>query len=202
MDSPDPVGGNRAYLPLLTLAIVATLAWVAWSLYDSLVLQKSPGDYAYHAAGNYFADGDYNRALAEYRAARRQSPDHRPARRGEAETLIVLGREREAIEIYLELLAEETEPVFQANLHANLGIAYDRIGEHVAALRHYDQALALDPETGGGPGWLTRFLRNQPAKPPGIGERSRYLREQLALPVEERVLRVPALDEAQRPYKE
>jgi len=54
---------------------------------------------------------------------------------------------------------------------------------------------------GAGPDWLTRLLRNQPHQPPGIAERARYLKEQLALPPSERLLRVPELDEAQRPYQ-
>ncbi|NJN45226.1 MAG: hypothetical protein HC808_00540 [Candidatus Competibacteraceae bacterium] len=55
---------------------------------------------------------------------------------------------------------------------------------------------------GEGPGWLTRFLRNQPEKPPSISDRARYLKEQLGLPESQRLLSVPTVDEAQRPYKE
>ena len=60
--------------------------------------------------------------------------------------------------------------------------------------------MALEPGTARGPGWLTRFLRNQPDTPPTIAERARYLRDQLAKPEDERLLRVPEQDTAQRSY--
>ncbi len=190
---------DRRYQLLKYTAIVMAIAWVGWSLYDYLGRGKQPGDYAYHAASNYFADGHYEKALAEYEAALREDPDHIPAKRGKAETLIMLKQERQAINLYDELIARQPD---EPSYYANLGIAYDRLGEHKKALANYEMALNIDSETGAGPDWLTRFLRNQPDKPPGIADRARYLKTQLALPKAERLLKVPEVDEAQRPYKE
>ena len=189
---------NRQYHFLKYTAIVMAIAWVGWSLYDYLG-NKRPGDYAYHAGTKYFADGHYRQALAEYEAALKDNPAHIPALRGQAETLILLGQERQAITIYEQLIALQAN---NAGHYANLGIAYDRLNKHQQALDNYRKALTLDREVGDGPGWLTRFLRNQHNKPPGIAERAAYLQAQFELPEEQRMLRVPEIDAVQRPFKQ
>ena len=188
---------ERRYRLLKTTALVMALAWIAWSVFD-FMRAKAPGDFAYHAASNYFADGDYAQALQEYQTALQENPDHLAAQRGLAETLIMLEREPEAIQLYKDLLQLDPN---NAGAYANLGIAYDRLGQHQQALQHYQTALELDPELAEGPGWLTRFFRNQYEKPPGIAERAVYLRQQLELPEDQRVLRQPEQDQAQQPYK-
>jgi tetratricopeptide (TPR) repeat protein len=190
---------KRLHRFLKYIAIVLTLAWVGWTLYDTFFFNTRPGDYAYHAGSNYFADGHYENALAEYEKALVEDAGHTPALRGMAETLIMLKREQEAVAIYHRLIALEPN---KAGHYANLGIAYDRLGKHKIALANYEKALNLDPEVGEGPGWLTRFLRNQPNKPPGIADRAHYIREQLALAPDERLLHAPEIDAAQRPYKQ
>jgi hypothetical protein len=75
------------------------------------------------------------------------------------------------------------------------------MGDYRGALDDYEKALALEPEVAEGPGFLTRFLRKQAEKPPTVADRARYLREQLAKPETERLLRLPEKDEQQRPYK-
>ena len=75
------------------------------------------------------------------------------------------------------------------------------MGSCPQAIADYETALALDPSLDDGPHWLTRFLRNQPQRPPGIEERAACLRSELARPEAERLLRVSELDAAQRPCK-
>lgn len=188
----------RSYRYLKYTAIVLTVAWVGWTLYGMWIAGSEPGDYAYHAGSNHFTDGNYPKALQEYEEALQTNPDHRAALRGRAETLIMLKRELEAIEIYNKLTTLEPN---KAGYYANRGIAYDRIGNYKAALEDYEKAIRLDPEVGEGPGWLTRFLRNQAEKPPGIAERANYIKTQLALPASERALYTPDKDTSQRPYK-
>jgi len=190
---------ERRYRFLKYTAITMALAWLGWEIYAHFFVGAEPGDYAYHAGSNYFADGYYEKALMEYEEALKENPDHRAAMRGSAETLIMLKREWEAIGIYDALIA--VEPT-NAGHYTNRGIAYDRLGEYEQAVVNYEKSLSLDPETGEGPGWLTRLLRKQAEKPPGIADRARYIRQQLALPRAERLLRVPELDAAQRPYKD
>lgn len=83
----------------------------------------------------------------------------------------------------------------------NRGILKDRVGDYQGALADYRQSLQLAPEVNEGPGLLTRFMRNQPEKPPTVADRARYLEQQLALPASERLLRLPDEDNRQRSYK-
>ena len=188
---------DQLYPFLKYAAIVAAIAWVTWSVYDYLS-SNEPGDFAYHAGSNYFADGAYDEALTEYEKALTEAPQHLSAKRGRAETLIVLNREEEAVIAYRDLLALQPD---NAGHYANLGIAYDRLGDYGKALENYEQAINLDHDVASGPGWITRFLRNQEDKPPGILERANYIKTQLALPEKQRVLKIPEQDAEQRPYK-
>lgn len=190
---PEPL-----YRTLMAVAVALTVAWAGWSVYATFFRDVGPGEHAYHAANRAFEDGDYARALREYEAALRADPDSIHALRGKARALLQLGRHAEALAAFDEAIRRD--PATGAT-YANRGILLDRMGRHHEALADYERALELDPRLAEGPGWLTRFLRNQAERPPTIADRARYLREQLALPEEQRLLRVPELDAAQRPYK-
>jgi tetratricopeptide (TPR) repeat protein len=189
---------DRLYRFLKWTAIVMAVAWVGWSAYDSFFAGRTPGEMRYHAANNFFEDGNYARALEEYDVALREDPQNIYALRGRGRSLMQLGRDEEALAAFDEAIARE--PGFAAT-YANRGILYDRMGKYPQAIADYEKALQLDRELAGGPNWLTRFLRLQPDKPPTIEDRARYLRAQLAKPESERVLRVPEEDNRQRPYK-
>ncbi len=189
---------DRLYRFLAVTAVALTLGWVAWSVYDSFFAHAQLGDKAYLAGERYFEDGRYPQALGEYEQALKEAPRHVYAWRGKARTLLQLERYPKARAAFNEAIA--LAPAF-AGTYANRGILYDRMGEYEKALQDYEQALALDPERVDGPGWLSRFFRLQVEKPPGIADRARYLREQLAKPESERMLRLPEQDAAQRPYK-
>lgn len=190
---------ERLYGFLKWTAIVLTALWVGWSAYDTFVLQRNPGDLEYLEGNTLFEDGAYERALAKYEAALAENPRHAHAMRGRARTLMQLGRSSEARAAFDEVI--ELHPEFGAS-YANRGILHDRMGRYREAIADYERALELDPELGEGPHWLIRFLRNQPEKPPGIGDRAAYLRAQLAKPPDERLLRVPEIDAQQRAYKQ
>ncbi len=83
---------------------------------------------------------------------------------------------------------------------ANRGIVRDLLGDHEGALADYEAGIRLEPEVGEGPGFLTRFMRNQGERPPSVADRARYLREQLARPPADRLLRVPEEDTEQRAH--
>lgn len=187
------------YRFLVWTAIVMAVAWVGWSIYDSMLSDRQPGDMAYLEANNLFEDGEYQRALEKYDEALGTVPDHIHALRGRARSLMQLGQSAQALAAFNTVIS--LEPDFAAS-YANRGILHDRMGRYEKAIEDYERAIALDAETAEGPHWLTRFLRNQPEKPPGIAERTAYLRKELAKPESERLLRVPDVDAEQRTYKQ
>lgn len=190
---------DKVYKSLVYIAIFLTLAWISWTIYDSFFAHVEPGDNAYLAGNNFFQDGHYQNALIEYEHALQKNPLHIYALRGKARALLQLGEYERALRNFDEAISRE--PTF-AGTYANRGILYDRMGQHEAALKDYDKALNMDKSVSDGPGWLTRFFRLQPEKPPTIAERAAYLRQQLALPKDQRLLKLPEVDEQQRPYQQ
>ena len=180
-------------------AVVLTIGWVGWSIYDSMISPRKPGDLAYLEANKLFEDGEYGRALEKYDEALDEAPNHIHAMRGRARSLMQLGQSPQALAVFNTAIS--LQPDFGAT-YANRGILHDRSGRYEKAVADYTRALELDPELAEGPHWLTRFLRNQPQKPPGIAERAAYLRKELAKPEKERVLRVPEIDAEQRSFKQ
>jgi tetratricopeptide (TPR) repeat protein len=190
---------EKAYRILVRVALALTAAFVVFSVYDCSFREQPPGDLAYLEGDTLFEDGAYERALTRYEEALAEAPDHIHALRGKARSLLQLGRFPESERAFDEAIARE--PGFGAT-YANRGILHDRMGRYSDALADYRKALSLDPELAEGPHWMTRFLRKQPEKPPGIAERADYLEAQLALPPDQRLLRVPEIDAEQRPYKQ
>lgn len=187
------------YQVLKWTAIVLALVVAGSLLYTTFVVGRSPADQAYLEAEQFFADGEYERALAKYDEALAHDPDHFHALRARARTLLQLGRHADALAFYDQAIERQAD---FAPLYANRGILHDRMGEYEKAIEDYERALRLDPELDEGPHWLIRFLRLQPEKPPTIGDRARFLRDELAKPKEQRVLRLPEIDAQQRSYKQ
>jgi len=190
---------ETSYRILVRVAISLTVIFIAVSIYDCGYKNSNPGDLPYLEADNFFEDGQYQKALEKYTEALKVDAADIHALRGKARSLMQLGRFEEAQTVYD--LAIKLEPGF-ATSYANRGILHDRMGEYQKALADYAKAMQLDPQINEGPHWLTRLMRNQPDKPPGIADRARYLREQLAKPQSERLLRVPEIDAKQRTYKQ
>jgi tetratricopeptide (TPR) repeat protein len=189
---------RRIQRSLVVAAVALTVLWVAWGAYQYLWVSKGPGDFSYAAASKHFEDGRYAEALRAYNKALEENPDHLPALRGRARTLMQLQRNDEAMAAFTEAIRRAPE---FAGSYANRGILEDRMGRYRDAVTDYEKALKLDPSLADGPGWVTRFLRLQTQKPPTIADRAAYLKQELAKPESERVLRVPEEDAAQRPYK-
>ncbi len=174
------------------------LAWVGWTVYDGFFAHTEPYAQQFNAADRFFQDGLYEDALAEYQAVLSMERDNLRALGGKAQALMQLGRDAEALDLLNQLIARKPE---FAPAYVSRGILRDRMGDYEGALADYDASLSLDAEVAEGPGLLTRFLRNQADRPPTVADRARYLREQLAKPESERLLRVPEEDAKQRSYK-
>lgn len=174
------------------------IAWVLWSLYDYVISENIEGNNEYQAGNKYFEDGLYQDALIAYRSAIEKNIFHMHAKRGIARSLMQLGEYSESLIIYNQVIAQE--PDF-APAYGNRGILHDRNKNYRAAIKDYKQALRLNPNLANGPGWITRFLRNQVEKPPTILDRLEYLEKEIIKPEDKRVLTIKELDDAQRPYK-
>lgn len=188
---------DRGYQVLKWTAIVLALCWAAWSLHSGWLRDTDAVQMKLEAAHRIFADAEYDKALRAFGDVLTLEPGNEQALRGIARSQMQLGRHAEALESFDRAI--DADPQFGA-AHANRAILLDRIGRHEDALKGYDRALALDPSLDEGPGWFTRFLRNQAEPQASIGQRAEYLRKQLALPPSKRVLRLPEQDERQRAY--
>ena len=101
--------GEGLYRFLKWTAIGLTVAWVGWAAWDNFLAGKEPGEYSYAAGERAFSDGHYEEALDNYDEALRLNPGLLPALAGRAQTLILLGRENEAVETFDELIAAEPD---------------------------------------------------------------------------------------------
>ncbi len=189
---------DKQYRTLVRAAILLTIMWVGWTIYDSSLTGDSVDENNYHAGNKYFEDGKYQEAINAYKLSVQESPTPIHAKRGIARSLVQLGKNSEAMVIFDEVISEE--PDFGAS-YANRGILHDRLQNYKEAIADYRKAIQLDPELADGPSFLTRFLKNQQEKPPTIVDRMRYLQSELDKPPEERMLQKQEEDQEQKPYK-
>lgn len=183
---------------LVRFAIALGIIVIGWSLYDGALRQTIPGENDYHAANKYFEDGQYQLAKTSYQASLAINPSFIHAKRGLARALMQLNEHERSLQIFNEVIKQE--PSFAAS-YANRGILHDRMGNYSEAISDYTKAIGLDESIADGPSWLTRFLRNQARRPPNVSERLQYLKKELLKPEHERLLRMPELDDMQKPYK-
>lgn len=227
---------DALYKLLKRVAIILTIAWIGWTLYDSNLRETSPGAHEIFAATKLLEDGQYEEALLAYEKALQVDPDNIGLLRGKAQALMRMGIEEEfsshqltkdgkeneaykateqsvkhfhmALALYNKAIyREESLGITESNQdvlgisYANRGILKDQMGDYPGALADYDKSMELEPEVKEGPGFMTRFMRNQPEKPPTVADRAHYLRQQLAKPETERLMNLPEEDAKQRSYK-
>ncbi len=85
--------------------------------------------------------------------------------------------------------------------YANRGILKDQMGRYSGAISDYEHSMSIETSAADGPGWLTRFMRNQPERPATIADRAQYLRQQMTMSGDVRILRIPEADAEQHAYK-
>ena len=178
--------------------IIGLLVLIGFIFYWRVGVEKNPGDYNVRTGNYRLEDGQYEEAVKEFSEALGKNPDHAMARLGLALTYMQMEENTEAMQEFN--LVIENNPELAA-AYADRGILYDRMGMHHEALADYNKSMELDAEILEGPGFLWRFMRNIDEKPPSIKDRAAYLEAELAKPEEERLLKVPEIDEKQRMYK-
>jgi tetratricopeptide (TPR) repeat protein len=179
--------------------------WMGWRYLSP----SQPGDFETRRGGQLLSDGQYEEAIEQFNTALDLEPDHRGALQGRATAYLQLGRLEEAedeftylIE-YLEGTLEDDDRTGRGVLYsayANRGTIKDRQGRYEEALEDYIAAIQVDAELAEGPGFIDRLLYHD-RKPASVLGRANYLYEQLQLPEEDRLLRVPELDAQQRMYQ-
>ncbi len=177
---------------LLGLSFVGILA--LGFQYITADREEFPGEMTYREGNYRLEHGEYEKALACFKEVQRINPDYYPAKLGEALVYIQTRRYPEARKVLDDLIQEH--PDF-AEAWANRGILNDREGRYEEAVRDYQKALKLKPSLAKGPGFIYRLLYNIKEKPPTIADRLEYLQQELSKPPDERLLRVPELDEKQ-----
>lgn len=180
------------------VAILGGVLWLGYEGYRHFA-GMGPGDLHYVDGNNIFKDGDFKRSAEYFNRALDENPKHQPALVGLTNSYIQLKRFPEALTAVEEAI--RINPKFAGN-YATRGIIYDHIGKYELAIADYEKSLTMDPEVADGMHWLDRLLYNIQERPPTVGDRLKYLKNQMALPPSKRVLRNPELDGKQRPYEQ
>ena len=166
------------------------------------------GDFQVNRGDIHLKGGEWEDALEDFDLALEQQPDHRGALMGRALVYLNTGRDAEAeaelsyLIDYLKRALEPDDPTGLGTLaaaYANRGILYDRPGRYEDAVADYIEALKTDEGAIEGPNIFDRILYE--AQPSTVRDRATYILEQLKLPEEQRLLRLPEKDERQRMHK-
>ncbi|MDH5798285.1 MAG: tetratricopeptide repeat protein [Paracoccaceae bacterium] len=194
------------FVKLLALATFVMFSfWMGWSYLQP----GEPGDYHVRQGDIYLSSENYEDAIKSFDAALEASPDHRGALMGRAIAFMQLKRDKDAeaeftylIE-YLTKNLQSDDPTGVGTLAAalaNRGILYDRTGRYEKALADYIEAIKVDEGILKGPSLVDKIVYGTPDAATVRG-RALYLKEQLALPESQRLLRVPEKDAEQRMHK-
>ena len=193
---------------IILMAVLTFGGFTFWAVFSSYI-RAPAGDYEVRQGDIMLGDGNYDAALERFNAALAVSPDHRGALIGRGLAYLQAERytEAEAEFTYsIKFLNANLEPddmtgiAVYAAAYANRGILYDRTGRYEKALADYIQALRIDEGAIDGPAIVDRVIYGTP-RPATVRKRAIYLQQQLALPENQRVLRIPEKDSEQRMYK-
>lgn len=196
----------RRFIILMGIATFA--AFSIWGVVH-MMSTRVPGDYHTRAGDILLGDKKYDNALASFDQALAEMPNHRGAIMGRGIVFLQTGKIKEAraeftyLIDYLTKTLKPDDPTGRGTLaaaYANRGILLDRQGQYKEALDDYISALKTDMGALDGPNIFDKVLYGTP-RPSTVQKRAQYLYEQLKLPPEKRLLRVPEIDAQQRMYK-
>lgn len=199
----------RVLRRFVILMVIGIVAFVAFQTGYDYFTSSAPGDYYVREGDIRLSDGKYEKALDSFNKALEDMPNHRGALMGRALVFIQSKQYQEAIaelDYLISFLEKELKPDDPTGIgvlaaaYSNRGVVYDRMGQYEKALNDYVAALNTDQETVEGPGVIHKILYGS-EKVSTVRERAQYIYEQLQLPEEERLLRIPEIDAKQRMYK-
>lgn len=199
----------RVLKRFIVLVAVATFVMFSMWMVAHQFAAAPAGDFEVRQGDILLGDGKYADALARFDEALEKAPDHRGALMGRALVFLQTERYKEAeaeltyLIDYLEktLVADDLTGVgAKAAAYANRGILYDRTARYEKALADYVAAIRTDEGAVDGPGIVDRVIYGTP-QASTVRKRAVYLAEQLKLPPEQRLLRIPERDARERMYK-
>ena len=168
---------------------------------------RAPGDYYTEVGQMRLRDREYDKAMENFNRALKEMPNHRGALMGRALVYIQTGKYEQATKELTHLIDFLTRTVKPddttgrgalAAAYANRGIIYDRQGRYEQALNDYVAALKIDEGAVSGPDIFHKVLYGRQST---VRKRAEYLAEQLRLPPEKRLMRVPQIDRKQRMHR-
>ena len=188
----DPI-----YSILVKISIILFLLFTGWLLYDHFI-NRPPDVRFYLTANNAFKDKRYDISLENYLKAYSYNPTDAYIIEGIARSYMELNDFENSFK-YFDL-AISTDQEF-APAYANLGVLYDRNKDYLNAIKFYEIALQIDQDLSEGMHWIDRLLYDVRTKPPTIMDRLLYLKDQMLLPEDERILLIEEINNEQINYE-
>ena len=188
----DPI-----YNILVRVSLLLFVLFTGWLLWDHFI-NRPPEIRHYLSGNNAFKDKNYTISLDHYLKAYNYNNEDVYVIEGIARSYMQL-KDYQKSKDYFNL-AIKIDPNF-APSYANLGVLYDREKDYVNAIIFYEKALNLDKELAEGMHWIDRLLYDVRETPPTIADRLDYLKFQMTLPENERLLSVGDIDDKQIIYE-
>ncbi len=170
---------------------------------------RPKGDYETQLCDQRLKDKLWDQAIEQANIALKENPEHRGAMMCRALVYInkknyeIAESELTTLINFLKRTLKDDDLTGKGTLaaaYANRGIINDRRSKFKEALEDYIKALETDHEAVAGPG-LGHKIIYMINKPSSVRDRAQYIHEQLQLPPEKRLLKLPDADEEQRMHK-
>jgi len=188
---------DSIYNILVKISIILFVLFTVWLLFEHFI--NRPPELRYYLSANTdFKDKRYDRSLENYLKAYSYDQNDVYIIEGIARSYMELNDFKNSFKYFN--LAIKTDKLF-APAYANLGVLFDRNKDYISAIKYYEIALSLDNDLSTGMHWIDRLLYDVRETPATIIDRANYLEKQLSLPISERVLSIPNIDEQQYNYE-
>ena len=193
---------------VIICSIATFVMFSVWMLIQSF-MNRPEGDYETQVCDQRLKDKLWDQAIEQANIALDKNPKHRGAMMCRALVYInkkdynLATKELTALIEFLKKTLKDDDLTGKGTLaaaYANRGIVKDRTEQYEEALKDYIKALETDHEAIAGPG-LGHKIIYMINKPSSVRDRAQYIHEQLQLPPNERVLKIPEADEEQRMHK-